>query len=185
MKKDKELDKAQEQFDAFEKEVKDLTLDRMNEAPKVETEQQTKLSQREIEKNNDLYIKPKRQIGSKEKFNEKYREAYEYAKQYVNIIAEHKEIIGERIEMWTKPFAGLPAEEWEIPTNKPVWVPRYVAEQISRAKYHRLTMNENKAISSDGTGTFYGQMVAENTIQRLDAHPISSRKHIFMGSKTF
>ena len=40
-KKESELDKAQEQFDAFDKNIKDLTLDRMNAATKEEVEPQT------------------------------------------------------------------------------------------------------------------------------------------------
>jgi len=31
-----------------------------------------------------------------------------------------------------KPFPGMPAEEWAIPTNKPINGPRYVAEQIKK-----------------------------------------------------
>jgi len=182
---EKELDQAQAQFDQFENQCKDLTLDRMNEAPKQEAESQLKMSQNEIDKHNHLYLKPKRTISSKEKFNEKYREAYEYAKQYVNFSAQNNEIIGEDLDFWTKPFAGMPAEEWIIPVGKPVWAPRYVAEQISRCKYHRLTMKDSVANSSDGMGTYYGQMVVDKTINRLDAEPITERKHVFMGSKAF
>src|ERR1051326_1037208 len=116
-----EMEKAGKQLDAFENSVKDLTLDRMNMAPKLEQEPQTKLSQKDIEKSKEIYLKPARSIGSKEKFNEEYRKEYEFAKEYVYFVAEHKEIIGEPIDVWTKPFAGLPAEFWNVPSNKPVW----------------------------------------------------------------
>ena len=180
----KELEKAQEQFDAFDKQVKDMTLDRLNTAPKEETQPQTELSQKDIERAKEVYLKPKRTIGSKEKFNEKFRENYNFDKEYVNFIAENKEIIGETIDLWTKPYPGMPAEEWEVPTNKPVWGPRYLAEQIKRKFYHRLVMQQSSSQSQGGM-QFYGQMAVDTTIQRLDAIPVSKRKSIFMGSGAF
>ena len=178
----KELDKIEKQFDAFDNQVQSLTLDRMNMAPKAEQEQQTKLSQKDIEKSTDTYLKPFRSIGSREKFNENYREEYNHAKEYVHFFAENKEIIGETIDMWTKPFAGVAAEWWKIPCNKNIWAPRYVAEQLKRAYYHRLTMQQNVGTGSDGAGQYYGAMAVDSTVQRLDAIPVSTRKSIFMGT---
>jgi ATP-dependent Clp protease ATP-binding subunit ClpA len=180
----KELDKVEKQCDQFNKEIKDLTLDRMNEAPKEELEPQTKLSQKEIAKIDAIVLKPKRTISSKEKFNETHRSDYNFAIERVNFIAQNNEIIGETIDMWTKPFPGMPAEWWEIPTNKPVNAPRHVADQIKRATYHRLVM-QDKAISSDHAGTYTGTMIADTVKQRLDAHPIIERKSVFMGASGF
>jgi hypothetical protein len=157
----------------------------MNMAPKKEVDQQTKIAQKDIEKNNDIYLKPVRSVGSREKFNENYREEYNHAKEYVNFVAENKEIIGEMIDLWTKPFAGMPAEEWKVPVNKPVWGPRYLAEQIKRAYYHRLSMQQSTITNSDGMGQYYGSMTVDSIVQRLDAIPVSSRKSIFMGATGF
>jgi hypothetical protein len=181
----KELDKAEAQFQEFDNQVKEMTLDRMNAAPKLDVDQQTKLSQKDIEKSKDIYLKPSRSIASKERFNETYRDDYNFAKEYVQFIAENKEIIGEEIDLWTKPYPGMPAEEWKIPVNKPVWGPRYLAEQIKRASYHRLMMVENRVTGMDGMGQYYGSMAADSIIQRLDAIPVSQRKSIFMGSGAF
>lgn len=180
----KELEKIEKQFDAFDQQVKDLTLDRMNMAPKQEVEPQTLLSQKQIEKSKDIYLKPKRTIGSKEKFNETYREKYNFDKEYVHFIAENKELVGESLNMWTKPYPGMPAEEWDVPVNKPVWGPRYLAEQIKRKFYHRLVM-QDRPTSSEGGMQYYGSMAVDTTIQRLDANPVSTRKSIFMGSGAF
>jgi hypothetical protein len=176
-----ELDKAQKQFDAFDEQVKNLTMDRMNEAPKAEVEKQTKLSQNEINNQNGTYLKPIRTIGSREKFNERFREKYNFAKEYVNFIAENREIVGEEIEIWTKKFPGVPAEYWKVPVNKPVWGPRYLAEQIKSKYYHRLK-TENTTVSGDHAGEYYGAMVVDTTIPRLDAFPVSNKKSVFMGS---
>jgi len=181
----KELERAEEQFKAFDQQVKDLTLDRMNAAPKEDVEPQTKLSQKDIEKSKDIYLKPSRTISSKEKFNEKFREDYNFSKEYVRFIAEHKELIGETIELWTKPYPGMPAEEWKIPTGVPVWGPRFLAEQITKAKYHRLVMKQNINTGADQMGQYYGSMAADTVIQRLDAIPVSNKKSIFMGASNF
>lgn len=176
-----EMDKLEDQFKKFDENIKDMTLDRMNEARKEEVEPQTKLSQKELEKSKDIYLKPKRTIASKEKFDEKFREAYNYAKEYVRFIAENKEIIGEDITLWTKPFAGLPAEEWVVPTNKPIYGPRYLAEQIEKCKYHRFSM-QNTMTGTDGTAQYFGNMVVDNIIHRLDAKPVSTQRSFFMSN---
>ena len=182
---EKELDKVEKQFKEFDENVKALTLDRMNMAPKAETEAQTQISSRDLEKSKDIYLKPKRTISSREKFNEKFRDSYNFAKEYVQFIAENKEIIGETIELWTKPFPGLPAEEWIVPTNKPLWGPRYLAERIKGCSYHRMTMDKTVSTGADGMGQYYGAMAVETIQQRLDAIPVNTRKSIFMGSGTF
>lgn len=178
---EKEIDKLAKQFDKFDEEVKSLTMDRMNQAPVAEAEPQTKLSQKEIENSKRIYLKPERVIADGQKFNEKFREQWNFDKEYVQFIAEHKELIGETIEMWTHPYGGVGAEYWKVPTNRPVWGPRYLAEQIRSKAYSRLRMDENKITGAEGGMTYYGSMVVDTKIQRLNAEPVSNRKSIFMG----
>lgn len=180
----KELDKVSKQFDEFDSQVKSMTLDRMNMAPKEETEPRTKIANSDIDRMKDIYIKPSRSIGSKEKFNEKFREDYNFSTEYVNFIAEHKEAGGDTLEFWTKPFPGMAAEFWKVPSDVPVWAPRHVAERIKGSKYHRLVMKD-KPISADGVGQYYGALSVDTTVQRLDAYPVSSRRSIFMGGNNF
>lgn len=177
---ERELVKVEQQLKEFEDNVKELTMDRMSHTPMADVEPQTKLAQVEIEKSKQIYLKPKRSVGSNQKFNERFREEYNFAKEYVQFIAEHKELIGETIDIWTRPYGGMPAEEWEVPTNTPVWGPRYLAEQIRRKFYHRLTMKE-QVVEQGSAGSIYGRMVVDTTIPRLTAEPVSSRKSIFMG----
>lgn len=181
----KEMEKVEKQLDAVDTQVKAMTMDKANEAPKQDVEPLNKLSSQDIDKSKDIYLKPKRRISSQEKFNEKFREDYNYQKEYVRFIPEHRELIGEVIEMWTKPFAGMPAEEWVVPTGKPIWAPRYVAEQIKRCNYHRFVMQQNVAIEANQMGQMYGAMAVETTVQRLDALPVSTRKSVFMGAGGF
>ncbi len=181
---ERELDKAEKQFKEFDDNIKNLTMDRMNQAPKLEQEPIHKIAQSDIADAKDIYLKPYRSISSSEKFNENYRDEYNHSKEFVYFIAEHREIIGEDIDVWTKPFAGMPCEWWKVPVGKPVWGPRYVAERIKGCSYHRLTM-QNTITDSSGMGQFYGQMAVDTTIQRLDALPASKRRSIFMGAHTF
>lgn len=181
----KELDNIEQQFKQFNDHVQELTADRMNIAPMGGNETQTKMSTNEMQKAKELYLKPKRTMPCRAKFNERFREDYNFAKEYVNFFAENKEIIGEAIELWTKPFAGVPYEEWVVPVNKPLWGPRYLAEQIKRKYYRRLKMDEGQISSNDGRGTYYGQLTVDTTVQRLDAIPVSQRKSIFMGGSNF
>jgi hypothetical protein len=182
---EKELDKVQEQFDAFDENIKELSMDEMNKAPFREIEPQTKMAQSDIASAKDIYLKPKKAIFSKEKFNEKFRSEYEFSKQYVYFIAENLEVKGETIDCWTKCFPGVPAEEWIIPVNKPVWGPRYLAEQLTRARYHILKMDTSKPsnlASGDQNTEYYGQLVSKETVNRLDAKPATKQRSIFMGS---
>lgn len=183
----KELDKAVAQIDAFEKDVKGMTLDRMAGAKKEELEPQTKLSQKEIADSKEIRLKPIKIQYSEEPFNEKWREEYNYQKEYVSFIAENYELIGNNIEIWTKRFPGQPAEYWEVPTNKPVWGPRYLAEQIRNCNYHVFSMDERVPTgAADQLGTYTGRMVVDTVKARLSANPINtSRKSIFMGAANF
>lgn len=177
----KELEKLDHQFDSYKKQLDNLTLDEMNKAPLKEEPPQIERSVAETRKIEAPYIKPVRSISGREKFNEKYRSDWEHDKQYVLIEAENKMIIGEQVEMWTKPYAGIPAEFWNIPVNKPINVPRYVANQIKGAKHHELHMDDTKTISSDAIAEYQGVMVAKKTIQRLDARKPEMNLSISMG----
>ncbi len=180
-----EMDKLENQFNKFQENITDLTLDRMNEAPKLELEPQTKMSQKEIEKSKDIYLKPNKSIAGSGKFNEKFRDSYNFDKTYVHFTAENKEIIGDNIECWTRPYPGMPAEFWKVPVNVPIWGPRYLAEQLRRKSYHRLVMKENVSAGSDGLGQWFGSMAVDTTVPRLTAEPVSTRKSIFMGAEGF
>lgn len=183
---EKELDKAEKQFEKFDEEIKSMTHDRMNQAPKQERESSIQLSTKEIDKSNDIYLKPEKAIMSREKFNERFRDDFNFAKEYVNFIADNIEVKGEAIEVWTKAFPGQTCEFWRVPVGKPVWGPRYLAEQLKRCTYHRLTMNQTVSTGGDNQGNqYYGALAVDTTIQRLDAIPVASKRSVFMGASNF
>lgn len=179
---EQELSKVQTQVDGFSDSLKTLTMDEMNKAPKLDKDPEVKISQSELEKTKDHYLRPSRVINSQQKFNERFRKDYEFDREYVQFIAENNET-NDLIEIWTRPYPGTPAEFWQVPVGKPVWGPRHLAEQIKAACYHRLKM-ENKVTQNEGVGQFYGAMAVDHTVQRLDARPVSTRKSVFMGANS-
>ena len=170
----KELEKVEKQFDEYKSQVDSLLDARSPTAEK----QELQISQKDTENSKDVYLKPVRAIMSREKFNEKFREQYNRAKEYVHYIAINNEVLGETIEMWTKPFPGLPAEFWQIPVNKPVWMPRYVQEKLEHGCSYRRLKTEDKVVGNDGWGKYTGQIVIDTVIARLTAQPVTTRKNI-------
>ena len=181
---EKELDRVEEQFKDFDNQVKELTHDRMKLVPKPEHEQQTKISQIEMDNFPGIYLKPCNFVADKMPFDEKYRKSYNYDKEYVQFIPENVECKGDIIELWTKPYRGVPAEFWKVPVNVPVWGPRYLKEQLQRKFHHKLEMKESAESSnytgSSNFGRHYGKIVADTTIQRLDAREVSTRRNFSM-----
>lgn len=188
---ERELQKVEQQIQSFENCAK--TASKQENIPMEDKEPIHKISQEEVEKMGDIYLKPIRRIapgadsktGFKETFNEKFRSEYEHAKEYVRFIPEHREIIGEVIECWTKKFPGTYCEFWKIPTGRPVWGPRYLKEQLQDCKYVRYMMDQRVTTGGDGMGQYYGGMIAEKIIQRLDAIEVSNRKNFAMGCNDF
>lgn len=176
----KELDKIKENLSEFQDSARSITLDQTRLAPKVETEAQTKIAQSEKDKMPDVYLKPKRIFPSREKFNEKFRDEYNYLREYVEFIAENDEVKGEAIDFCIKKFPGIPIEEWVVPVNKPVWAPRYVKQRIEECGYTVFTTMDNPTAQEGGV-TYYGQMVAQQRKQRLSVREVSKKKNIYMG----
>lgn len=188
---EKELDRVEKQFDAFNANVKEMTMDSMNNSPRKETDEQTKIAAKDIEKSKEIYLKPVRSFGPgvcpksgrKETFNEDYREEYNYQKEYVQFIAENLEIIGETIKLALKKFPGTNIDHWEVPVNIPVWGPRMLAERLADCGYSVLSM-ENKSTGMDEQGnSYYGTLTVSHRKQRLNARPVNSRRSFSMSSK--
>lgn len=167
---EQQLNKAAEQFDKFAEDVKSLSVeDAKSSLPSVETEPQTKISKKEANAYDAPVIKPGRAIFSKEKFDEKNRKDFEERSKLVKCIVENNEIVGENVQFWFKEYPGLPAYEWTVPVNKPIYVPRYIAEHLAKRAYIRYVMQECQSVSE---GNLTHSMVAKETRHRIDCRSV-------------
>lgn len=167
---EQQLEKAAEKFDKFSEDVKSLSTDADRKSiPEKESEPQTKLSKNEAKTLDAPTIKPNRAIFSKEKFDEKYRKDQEERSKYVKCIVENNEIVGESVQFWKKEWPGTPAQEWIVPVNKPVYIPRYIAEHLARRTYVRYVMQENQNVRE---GDITHSMVAKETRHRIDCRSV-------------
>jgi hypothetical protein len=165
-----QLQKAEQQLDKFTEEVKQLANSDSSPAIK-ETEPQTKLSSKEVAKTDAPYIKPSRAIFSKEKFDEHYRTEYEEGKKYVKCIVENNEIRGDLVEAWVKKFPGTPAEFYQVPVNRPIYLPKMVADHLASRFYTRFMMAD-KSPNEIREGEPMQSMVAKEQIRRIDCRPV-------------
>lgn len=162
----KELDKADQEFKEFNERAKELTPDPFNREEIKSFEPQTLFSKKEVEKAYVPELKPTRTMGRTGNFNPDHKKVYDESWQRINCIVENHEIIGDTVKTWTARWGCDPAYYWEVPTNKMVSIPRFLAEQLGRCKYHRMVM-EDSANSADGRGTYYGKMSISQTIHRI------------------
>jgi len=168
----KSLSQAQEQFNSFSEQVNAVASHDVNSSvPVQQTAPQTEMSKKEIKQYDAPYIKPVRSIQGKDKFNETYRADHTRGWEYVKCIVENKEVIGEEVECWTKAFAGDPAHFWKVPVNKPIYIPRLLAEQLNRCRYHRIRMEDKTPTTVEGNMQFYGAISIDHQIERIACRP--------------
>lgn len=171
----KTLDRAVEKIDAFQEQAREFNpFTGLQNIP--QTEQQTKISTREANQADAIWITPvrsiKRSTGGKDKatvhWDEKWQGQHDEDWKYVKCIVENNELIGEAIEVWTAKWGCDPAHFWKVPVNKPVMIPRLLAEQLSKCHYHRLKMEDG----SEKVNFVNSRFVADHVVRRIDARPV-------------
>lgn len=168
-----ELEKIEGQFVEKENEMANLTMQERQNIPLQEDDTQTKLSKKQLDDMGYEIIKPVRRMGSQQKPNPKWQKEREHAWKLVKAILENKESPGETIEMWSHPFKGDPYDFWKLPTNKPILIPRHLANDIAACNYvqYKMEANEKQVVNEDGAATYIGKMVAKTKKARLTASP--------------
>lgn len=168
----KEVDRLDSEFDAKQEQMSSLTQDEMNKAPKKEQEPQAVLSKREEKSYDAPVIKPSQTVPGIGKRKPEQDSLRRQAWELVKVVVENRESIGESIELWHKaPFGGEPCTFWQLPTNKPIYIPRFLADRIKKCNYHVLTTVE-QSIGRNEWGEMIGKMVATETRNRLDCRDI-------------
>lgn len=125
-------------------ELSALTVDKIAETPKTEVEPQTKLTTKQIAANENIqYIEPRKRIKGIGTLPEKLKKQHDHDWEYVKGIAENYEVVGEPICFWLSLYPGDPDCLWEIPVNRPVYVPRMIAKHLeSVMEYHSFNYIE-------------------------------------------
>lgn len=135
----------------LQQQMNSLEQDDINEiapAP-VEVELQTKISKKELaESEGYTWIEPKRFLPAMGVLPEKLKRQHAHDWEYVRGIFENYVTIGESISFWLCLYPGDKDCLWEIPSNKPVYVPRMVAKHLEETmKFHTFSYIEMPAHS--------------------------------------
>lgn len=134
-----------------------LTTDKINELAPKPVEQEVKLTMKQkAEAEGAIYIEPRRKLQSLGKLPEKWETMHKHDWEYVCGTFQPENIGGrantENFTFWFRKWPGDPDCMWEIPVNRPVYVPRMIAQHLSgekegftgmeAMKYHTFDMME-------------------------------------------
>lgn len=168
------IENASNTIDAMSEQMKSLNVDDIQTAPIKEEDPQTKISKKAIDDLDAPKIRPSKTFAPIDKPRPEHDSLRKRAWEYVKVIAENKEVIGETIQSWYKPpISGEACHFWEVPVNTPVYIPRMLAEHLATRIYPRHKMVD-RATRGLGHGEIMQVMVVEETLRRLDCRPVHS-----------
>lgn len=167
----KELEQAIVNSDKMREDMSKITMDAVAGVPLAETDVQTKMTKKQIEEYDAPVIKPSKSMPSTGKPLDKEKAMREDGWKYIKVIAENNEVVGERVDFWHKKFAGDPIYYWEIPVNKPIYVPKHIAQHLSERKYHVFKMQDR---SREGLqhGDYAQSLICQETRRRIDCRSV-------------
>lgn len=122
-----------------------LSQDKVNEmAPKPDIDEKPQLSLKEKARlANAVFIEPIRKLTPFGKLPDSLKKEHAYDWEYVTGIFENVIINGEPLRFWYSKYPGDPDCLWEIPCNKPLYLPRMIAKHLEEGlKYHTFTYRE-------------------------------------------
>lgn len=120
--------------------LSELTVDKINETPITEIAPQLQLTKEQLAAKEGVpYIKPKRRLPAMGKLPESLRAEHDRDWEYVKGIYENYVFSGESLTFWLCKYEGDHDCLWEIPANKPCYVPRMIAKHLENAQnYHEF-----------------------------------------------
>lgn len=121
-----------------QKDMNALTVDKINDmVPVSEPESKLEITKKMAEAEGVIFIEPKKKLMPFGKLPEKLKKEHAHDWEYVKGILENMEVAGEPIEFWYCKYPGDPDCLWNVPCNRPVYVPRMIAKHLeSTMKYH-------------------------------------------------
>lgn len=170
----KEVDRLEAEFDAKQRQAETLLHADKSQVPVKETPAEKFMPNPDVLKKEMPRITPTWSRPANGKKKPEQDSLRRHAWEYVEVICTHNEIAGETMEFWLKPaISGEDCNFWQVPVNRPVKIPRHVAEHIKTRKYCRLMMLEEMTVERQGPYEFKGKLTYSHTVQRLDCTPAS------------
>lgn len=123
-------EKIVRQVEDFSNAVQDMR-NAMNKTPEAVSERQMKVTSFQKQFPDALYLEPKHRIPTKGVRNSEKDKNKDYLHEYVVGIFE-SQLVGSKLTLWKD---GLPGDDfcmWEIPVNRPVGIPRFLAQHLSK-----------------------------------------------------
>ena len=169
----KELRKFDAEFKDFSQHIKDFNpfTGLEDVKPSIATDQS-----RLFLASGALYMRPVRSVNrpnfktdkvdSRVFFDEKHRKQYDLDWEYVEVTIRHAETPGDSVDAWTGKWGCDPAHYWILPTQKLIAIPRHLAVQLSKCKYHRLVAND-RPLAHSQFGLFTGGMAVDSIVERI------------------
>lgn len=113
------------------------TIDKM--APEAEIPEPEISIKERARMENCQYIEPKRKLKGFGILPEKLKKEHAHAWEYVRGMFENYIVGSESLTFWLSLYPGDPDCLWEIPPNRPVYIPRHVAKHLEEVmKYHKF-----------------------------------------------
>ena len=134
--KDKNQDKAAvNAVLEVHKDMAELTVDKINDIAPPEAEKEIKISLKEIARLEGIqYIEPIRKLQPFGILPEKWKSKHAHDWEYVKGMFDNEVAKGEPFRFTFSKWPGDPDCMWEIPANRPVYVPRMIAKLLSGEK---------------------------------------------------
>lgn len=138
----REVERIDNQIKGIQEGIQKVASQDRASIPVAETEEQTKLSKKELTNYDAPVIKYVKAFADKAKLPEKWRAERDHDWELIKVVCENCEIVGEMIEVTTHKWPGDPWAFWQIPVNTPVYIPRHVAKQIHDCHYIRYVQTD-------------------------------------------
>lgn len=168
-----------EQVLSIEKNLSDLTTDKIEETEPVSKEtvesSNIKLTQKQIASDEGVrWIEPMHKAKAFGKLPEKLKKQHAHDWEYVKGIYENNLAPGEGIKFSLSLYPGDPDCTWYIPSGVPVYVPRLVAKHLeSVQKFHKFSYVENPS-TQWSPDEFMDTFAATETLYRGKFRPIGA-----------
>jgi hypothetical protein len=159
-----------------QKALDSLTVDKIAETVVVEPEIQTKITMKELAASEGIpYIEPKRRLtGPLGKLPDKLKQEHARAWEYVKGIYENFECPGDSIKFSLSLYPGDSDYLWEVPANRPVYVPRMVANHLESCQMYHKFAYIDMASNQLGPGGHMQNFAPTQTTYRGKFRPIGA-----------